>query len=247
MPSCDAATLLAAAQANGYSRLSARQLKECVALQAGAHSFGPPCAAVPSGIVSWYRAENSTADQEGNVNGTAVGAISYVPGEVGTAFSFPGDASSYVDLGTAAPLQLQTFTIELWRQRAVAGTTGPGGLGYGNFFTFGTTGWCFQEGDSNGFFDGELQISTAGGSAPSVLGMDAFPDDTLWHHAAVAIDSVAKIARFWLDGVPDSGNPNSINPVVFPFTFLGNAAIPSAVATTGFGGLLDEVSIYNRV
>jgi hypothetical protein len=49
-----------------------------------------PCTPAPSGLVSWWPGEGNGNDVVGNNNGTPVGGISYVSGEVGQAFQLDG-------------------------------------------------------------------------------------------------------------------------------------------------------------
>ena len=335
MPSCDASTLLASAQTNGYARLSLRQIKECVALQAGIHSTSlipdPPVASaatsitdasfaanwaastaatgyfldvstsntfatfvsgfnnlsvgnvitypvtglalstiyyfrvratnaagtsassnvvtvttgssapVPSGILVWYRAENNVLDYEGLVNGTDVGGISYGTGEVANCFVFPSGGGKYNSLGTPAALKISTFTIELWRKRAVAGETGS--PGYGQLVSWGNGGWNFFEYGTfgGGAKNGHLAVGKSGISV-FFEGSTGLPSDTNWHHVACAVDAVGLKAHLWMDGV--ALTPQSMSAP--GFTFTTTLAIPGT-GTDTFAGSIDEVSIYNRV
>src|SRR5512139_3879512 len=49
------------------------------------------CAPIQDGLVSWWRAEGDATDVLGVNNGQALFGLTYVPGKVGTAFSFNGD------------------------------------------------------------------------------------------------------------------------------------------------------------
>jgi len=73
------------------------------------------CAVAPSGLVAWWRAESNAQDSAGENNGSIVGNIAYIDGQVGQAFSFDGNshisvpASQSLDVGTGSGL-----TIECW-------------------------------------------------------------------------------------------------------------------------------------
>src|SRR5207248_2717113 len=76
------------------------------------------CVSPPSGLVSWYRAENDTTDVVSANDGTFEGTASYAVGEVGQAFSFDGSNDVLVggiSLGTS-------FTVDLWLYPTAAGT-----------------------------------------------------------------------------------------------------------------------------
>lgn len=80
------------------------------ALAAGAESHAQ---ATFPGLVHRWSANGSLADSVGGANGTAVGAVSFVPGVFGQAFQL--DPGEYVSAGTtAANLGTSDFTIAFW-------------------------------------------------------------------------------------------------------------------------------------
>src|SRR4051794_6296757 len=48
------------------------------------------CAPLPSGLVSWWRAEGNATDFAGSNSGTMYGGAGFTDGRVGTAFNFFG-------------------------------------------------------------------------------------------------------------------------------------------------------------
>src|SRR5580698_1002953 len=81
-----------------------------------AEAFIPPCDPAPSGIVAWWQAEGNADDIIGGNNGTAVGNLTYINGEVGQAFVFDG-STSYITVPASPSLNVGTgsgFTIECW-------------------------------------------------------------------------------------------------------------------------------------
>ncbi len=75
----------------------------------------PPCAPVPSGLISWWPGEGNADDVVGANNGTPQN-ITYIAGEVGQAFVFDGSSSLIVvpanpslDVGLGGG-----FTLETW-------------------------------------------------------------------------------------------------------------------------------------
>jgi hypothetical protein len=73
----------------------------------------PTAVAVPSGIVSWWTANNTAADALGLNNATLTN-VTYATGEVGQAFSFNGKNSGAA-LGDPPSLAFTaSFTIEGW-------------------------------------------------------------------------------------------------------------------------------------
>src|SRR5690242_3833204 len=59
-------------------------LSLCLTVDTGAAS----CVSVPSGLVSWWRAETNATDVLGGNGGTLQGGAGFAPGKVGQAFSF---------------------------------------------------------------------------------------------------------------------------------------------------------------
>src|SRR5215510_10811162 len=63
------------------------------------------CAAPPSGLVSWWKAEGNTLDTIGSNTGTNAGNTTYGTGRVGNAFVFDGNHDA-VQVGNPTNLQL---------------------------------------------------------------------------------------------------------------------------------------------
>jgi uncharacterized repeat protein (TIGR01451 family) len=70
------------------------------------------CRPAPSGLVSWWAGEGSTSDLLGANNPTASNAVSFVPGEVGTGFSF--GSGGYIDIPASEGLANPQFTLSAW-------------------------------------------------------------------------------------------------------------------------------------
>ncbi len=190
------------------------------------------CVTPPSGLVSWWPGNGNAVDFEGANSGTLQGNVTYVAGQVGQAFSFSGSGEA-VALGSAPALQLQTFTIDAWVQRASL-TQGSLSAGGGMIFSYGAGGYGFAVGDN-----GQLLLSQI---AVSVVGSSVFITDMLWHHVAVTRSGSSVV--FYLDGVANAAasyNPN--------FTFGTSAAVGARGDNfaNSFLGSLDEVDVFNRV
>jgi hypothetical protein len=82
----------------------------------------PGCAQVPGGIVSWYPADVSTAedgnavDIVGHNHGTLMNGATFAPGKVGTAFSLDG-VDDQIEVPDSASLDLNTLSIDAWIKR----------------------------------------------------------------------------------------------------------------------------------
>jgi hypothetical protein len=72
----------------------------------------PACAAPPSGLVSWWPGDGNTNDFLNANNPSASNAVTFVPAEVGTGFTF--GSGGYIDIPASASLANQQFTISAW-------------------------------------------------------------------------------------------------------------------------------------
>jgi uncharacterized repeat protein (TIGR01451 family) len=76
-------------------------------------AIGPgACITAPPGLVSWWAGDGNTGDLLGANNPSASNAVSFVPGEVGTGFSF--GTGGYIDIPASASLANQQFTWSAW-------------------------------------------------------------------------------------------------------------------------------------
>lgn len=82
-----------------------------VRLQVESSTPDAGCANAPTGLVAWYRAEDSTSDHHGQ-HPTTFAAPRYAAGKVGRAFDF--DGSNEVVIPDAADLNFTAFSAEAW-------------------------------------------------------------------------------------------------------------------------------------
>ena len=74
----------------------------------------PSAVAAPSGLVSWWTAENTAIDKNGLNNATLLNGTTYAAGEVGQAFGFDG-VNDRADLGDPDSLKFTaSMSIEGW-------------------------------------------------------------------------------------------------------------------------------------
>lgn len=198
------------------------------------HSYLP--VSRPSGLISWYRAENNALDAVGANHGTLTGAAGYGTGKVGTAFTLHGGGDT-VQIPDSPSLQPPVITAETWVSVQDPSTTcvllaKP--LGTGSDDT-----WALY------YTSGQLHcyISTATGNNTDVAA-DWSPQRGRWYHLAMAYDGAE--LRLYLNGarmaaVPISGALAYDNhPVV-----IGADSENESLAYY-FNGLIDETAIYNR-
>jgi hypothetical protein len=191
------------------------------------------CVPPPSGMVGWWPGDGNANDIKGSNNGTLHGGVSFAPGMVGQAFSFDG-ASGYVDIPTSSGLPTSTWTVEFWfllhntgDQAFVTDFDGSGGR-----FVI-----ELNPGDGLGlrighFLPGSPDLNTL-----------VIPSTGVWHHLAAIQSTDGGIGtRLYLDGtVIGTGGPEPGDPTIhLKLGQRGNG-------TSFLNGLLDEVSVYNRV
>jgi hypothetical protein len=186
------------------------------------------CAPLPSGLVSWWPAEGNANDiQDGN-NGTLINGVSFAPGEVGQAFSFIG--TDYVDIPDASNLDFglnSPISIDMWVFRT---SNAPVMHFIGKRSGCGTISYQMALDSSGLGFSGEL-----GG----VSSHQDLPLNT-WTHLAGTFDGTTY--RFYINGTL-AGTPTTgtLGP-----TTTAPLRIGTSGTCAGFGGLIDEVHLFNR-
>src|SRR5205814_2229206 len=171
----------------------------------------PPgdCVTLPSGLISWWKADGTAQDVQGVNYGALQGQASYVSGKVGQAFSFDG-ANDGVSFGNPASLRLQNFTIEAWIKRSDTNKASSDIFSAGTIFGYGYSGYAFVVNDDGRTGLGKVGISGVS-STKAVRDMN-------WHH--VAVTKVGTSVVFYIDGVGETA------PAYDPgFTFTTDARI----------------------
>jgi hypothetical protein len=204
----------------------------------------PTAVAAPSGLVSWWTANNSAADAMG-LNNATLSNVTYTTGEVGKAFSFNG-LNGWAALGDPSSLAFtQSFTIEGWIK--VNGL--PTNYNFGSIMF---------RGDDRGGLDpyqlviqpnGDVQFqinsTTAGASVQAPIPTGQFVhvaatlDDgtgamTLYENGAVVAQTTTTVRPF-----------GALDPTQQPGVGFGNSNALSNYDVP-FNGLIDELSVYNR-
>jgi len=185
----------------------------------------------PSGLVSLWRGDGNALDSVGTNHGVWVGNPFYAPGVDGQAFVFNGIGDEVL-VGNPPGLQLQTFTIEAWVQRANASAVALYGDTNACVFGYGAGGYLLGLNNNGAVFLGSA-VTNAVNGAPIT--------DTNWHHIAATYTSGT--ARIYVDGV--SSGALSLSRT---FIFGASAAIGMIDnGGCGFAGSIDELSVYSRV
>ncbi len=217
-------------------------------IQGSAQFCDPP----PAGIFSWWdgTVSGSTAvDIIGGNNGTIVGGVTIVPGEVGNAFKFDGFSGYFavpdtpsLDFGTTGP-----FTLEGWFNWDGGGsgcclniirksnypTSGPVGEGYWVRIIMAQSALEFHTGDAT---DNSLPGAD----------IDVPVTSRVWHHFAATRDSSGNM-NLYLDGqlAGAAQAPNADTTSTIPFT-IGAWSGSQYGTLEYFSGEIDAISVYNR-
>jgi hypothetical protein len=205
----------------------------------------PTAVAVPSGIVSWWTANNTANDVYGLNNATLTN-VSYATGEVGQAFSFNG-TNGWAALGDPSSLAFtQSFTIEGWIK--VNGL--PTNYNFGSIMF---------RGDDRGGLDpyqlvilpnGDLQFGID--SAANIGASIEAPIPTgQFVHVAATLDDATGLMTLYENGALVAQTTTTVrpfgplDPTQQPGVGIGNSNDLSSYDVP-FNGLIDELSVYNR-
>jgi hypothetical protein len=218
-------------QAGNGNYNAAPQLTDTVTAQ--------PACAPPSGIVSWYQAENSPNDTSGGNNGAVQGGVTFATGEVGKAFSFNG-TDGYVSTSSVLLTATDNWTMDAWINPATVpqvGTVMTNGYDDG---IARADGYALGIGDGGGNSGNKL-VGLFGGVAFIDSGYTfpaVDPANPHWYHVAMVRSSGT--TSFYVNGVQT------------PITFNGSPRVPTEFrigaehGTRFFNGLVDEVQLFNR-
>jgi hypothetical protein len=189
----------------------------------------------PSGLVSWWPAELNAYDVAGTNNGVLENGVTFVPGEVGYAFSFNG-VNQYISVpeNTAWGFGTNAFTVEFWADFSASGGTCAliaNDQGGGN-----TSKWIFWLNGSTL----QLHVNSPTNGAVYIGSANFNPTLGQWYHLALIREGSAFL--FYNDGILVSSNAST---VVIP---TPNAPLTIGQAEGGFNfsGSLDDIRIYNR-
>jgi hypothetical protein len=203
------------------------------------------------GLVGWWTFDgpdmsSNVADKSGQGNnGTLVGftSITTVPGAIGEALNFDGNASQYVNAGTRVyATQYAPFSVSVWvNLRSFIGSV-PFIL---QLTSDTESPWFLFLGSSQTAYAG---ISTGSNSTWANIKTNNVPSLGGWHHIVVAYngDGAGIDSNFtiYLDGVPQPHNAANTPGSATQADIIGNDS--AGDAATQWNGAIDDVRIYNR-
>ena len=195
------------------------------------------CAPVPAGLVGWWAGEGNANDNTTTNNGVLEGGVSFVPGEVGQAFSFDGVSGSVVVPDSISLRLTNQITIECWinpsrivGDQHIAGKLGGSG---------GINGYELALSGSTLFG----QFNNPGQPWPGPSVQTEVPISTgVWNHVAWTYDQSA-MRLYWNGSLVATHliGANAIAQSSSNFQIGGVDSNPKVY----FSGLIDEVSVYN--
>jgi uncharacterized repeat protein (TIGR01451 family) len=195
------------------------------------------CDSVPSGAISWYRAEGNAVDSVGINNGALVGGATTASGYVGNAFSFNG-TTAYITVPDSASLHPNQLTIEGWVKFAsLSGVQALFSKAVGSAPHDSFVVW---------FQSGVLNAITGTTSADgNVLSTSFSPVIGTWYHVAYTVDGSGNQVLYVNGTSVASGNTGlTIGYDSNPFTI--GADVETGAPTYFVNGQIDEVTLYNQ-
>ncbi len=210
--------------------------------------------AAPSGLIGWWRGASNVVDAFSGLVGYETNGAGYGPGEVGSGFSLDG-VDDRVIIPNCPTLNFgsnQNFSVEAWIQAQATPGNFVGAaqivskaytpdsnesVGWSLFLNQGNLGFLMSQAPMTGF-----NSSIWASSGPNL-------QDGLFHHVGVTVDRASNAGgRLYVDGVliltfdptQESGDLSTAGPL-----YIGCHDNPSI--NSNFKGVVDEVSIYNRV
>lgn len=186
------------------------------------HSANAQCVPAPSGLIAWWSSDGTTLDVVGTNNGVLQNGATYAPGIVGQAFSLDG-IDDFVEIASSAALNFapgSTGTIEFWFYRTKAASP--------EHF-LGKRTDCSGPGGFN------YQCAYDASVPPP-------PPLSQWIHFAQVYATNGVFV--YTNGVQWYSSPGTFGATNTASLRIGTS--DSCLSSATFGGLIDEVCIYNR-
>ena len=164
------------------------------------------CSSTPSGMVSWWKAEDNANDSFGSNNGTLPNGAGFVTGQVGQAFGFNGTTQfMQVSNPQNIPVGNAPRTILAWIKWA-----GDNGVGHQNIFGYGSWGnyagtFFFERRNSTG---GKLYLT---GYNTELFGNTVINPD-VWYLVAITHDGTT--SKFYVNGQEDGSSTLTHNTIM---------------------------------
>jgi hypothetical protein len=212
-----------------------------------------------NGLVLHLKFDGNYADASGRGNnGTAVGAPTFVPGQMGQALHYSTSTdtgasggnvtnANYVTLGTPSDLQFgatNSFSVSFW-VRLVAGSTN------GDLPFFGSAtnsahnpGFTFCQSYKLGGWQWDLMDFNS--NDIDVTGPDGSINSGTWHHFATTFDRSAALALTYLDGVQVSSTLIAALGVFDNTNTISIGQDPTGLYPEPGSADLDDLAVWRR-
>jgi len=205
------------------------------------------CVEPPPGLVSWWSfdevVDGTTPDILGSNPGVIVSDPVLVAGKVGNALSFDGGEDAVMVADSEDLRELDWFTIEAWvNPTSITETSVSNILGKVEGLEAAYSLRVLQ--------NGQLQITFIDDQGQQFAFNGPFISNNEWVHIAAMYDASTGLFTIYKNGSPATGitAPASAVPGAVPRRNSKNLFIASPhFSNTPFQGLIDEITIYNRV
>lgn len=199
-------------------------------------------AILPAGLVGYWQGENSATDTVANSDGVLIGGTTFAPGYLHQGFQLDG-VNDQVRVPNASAFNITNLTVAFWFKPTVAAIPDDTSLVVKNSFTGGDWGFVV---DTQGNFVRQVKFRASGATiigAPLAGGntnTSAYLNN--FFHVAGTIES-GGFVDLYINGVlaNQTAFAGTLPTSVQDIYFSGNAN-----GTKVFGGIIDEVQIYNR-
>ena len=208
------------------------------------------CDPAPSGLVSWWKGEGNASDTIGTNNGTlSPSGASYAPGMVGQAFRFDG-TNGYAQIPDSLALKPANVTVEAWVWLDPSLPSNNGGeqiVFKKNTWSAWFEGYSLSKGtidNGNGTSSDRFQFVVSRSGDQVVINSQTIARRGVWYHVAATYDGNQSI--LYVNGAAEASATAGFA--------LDYDTTPLFIGTTGtwapylnmMGGMIDEVSLYNR-
>ena len=206
------------------------------------------CVPPPAGLVGWWAGQGNANDNTTTNNGVLEGGMSFVPGEVGRAFSFNGtDADVHIPASPSLNVGIgHGLTIEAWIRPGDLDAMRP--LVEWNDGSFGVHLWVDLPVVNGGSGPGSLFVDIKDVSYIQhiVFSPTNLLTTSVFQHVAATYDKASGDVVLYLNGiVVAQAQIGTVTPRTIGDLYFGLRPYDGG-AGTRYLGALDEVSVYNR-
>jgi hypothetical protein len=207
------------------------------------------CETIATGLVSWWKGENDTGDLLDANMGIATGGLSFVPGQVGQAFSLNG-SNSYIRVPASSNANVaatgQGISFEAWISPADLRTSPIMEWNDGtNIVNGGVEFWHSQPGDS-GQGPGCLFVNLDASCYCAFLSSAPVLVTNRFQHVAFTYDKASGDLKLYYNGAVVARRTILRSVRTDYDLYIGARDFGGSMYRYYFRGGIDEPSLYNR-